>query len=146
MSPAPTFTQALLGGAGRRAYDLFGRGRRPPGGPWDEVEGAFMSRPVSRGSSLVDPVLVEAHLIRDFLVKAGIKLVAALALDFLLLRVWAPNLVNMHRDLALLAGVACLALALIITGWAGFQLFIDTRRFLDARRHLARANRLKLED
>jgi hypothetical protein len=92
-----------------------------------------------------DVVLVEIHLFRNFAITVAWKLLGVMALDFVLLRIWGPDLVNRHRDLALAGALACFFVAIVATAWLAFQLWIDVRRFIDAKRHLARADRLKQE-
>ncbi len=97
----------------------------------------------SRDADCGEPVLVEVNLLRNFALTLAWKLLGVLALDFLLLRIWGPNLVNRHDNLALAGALACFFIAIIATAWLAFQLWIDIRRFLDAKRHLATADRLK---
>ena len=57
--------------------------------------------------------------------RAAWKIVAILIVDFLLLRVLGPNLVNRHQDWALAAALLCLLGAVAVTGWLGFQLWME---------------------
>ena len=61
------------------------------------------------------------RLMQRFAVGAGWKIAAIVAIDFVLLRIWAPDLVNMHNDLALVASIACLIAAAVVTIWLGFS-------------------------
>jgi hypothetical protein len=97
----------------------------------------------SRDGDQGEPVLIEIHLLRNFALTLAWKLLSVLALDFVLLRIVGPNLVNRHEDLALAGALACFFIAIIATGWLAFQLWIDARRFIAAKRHLATADRLK---
>ncbi len=97
----------------------------------------------SRDADPGEPVLVEVNLIRAFALNLAWKLLGVLAIDFVLLRIWGPNLVNRHDDMALAGALACCFVAIVATAWLAFQLWIDVRRFLDAKRHLAAADRLK---
>jgi len=97
----------------------------------------------SRDADHGEPVLVEAHLLRNFALTLGWKLFGVLALDFVLLRIWGPDLVNRHDNLALAGALACFFVAIVAAAWLAFQLWIDVRRFLTAKRHLATAERLK---
>jgi len=87
--------------------------------------------------------VVEVNLLRNFTVTIAWKLLAVVVLDFVLLRIWAPDLVNRHDDLALAGALACCFVAIVATAWLAFQLWIDVRRFIDAKRHVARADLLK---
>jgi hypothetical protein len=97
----------------------------------------------SRDADSGDVVLVEIHLLRHFAVTLAWKVLSVAAIDFLLLRILGPDLVNRHEDLALAGALGCCFVAIIATAWLAFQLWIDVRRFVDARRHLARADLLK---
>ncbi len=97
----------------------------------------------SRDADHGEPVLVEVNLLRNFALTLAWKLLVVLALDFVLLRIWGPDLVNRHDNLALAGALACCLVAIVATAWLAFQLWIDVRRFLDAKRHLATADRLK---
>jgi len=67
---------------------------------------------------------------RRLAVGAGLKLAGVAVLDFVLLRLWVPDLVNMHADWALAAGLACLAVAIVATGWLGVQLWTARSRWI----------------
>jgi hypothetical protein len=101
----------------------------------------YKSRDPDRG----DVVLVEIHLFRNFALTLAWKLFGVIALDFVLLRIWGPDLVNRHDNLALAGALGCLLVAIVATAWLAFQLWMDVQRFLDAKRHMARADRLKRE-
>jgi hypothetical protein len=88
--------------------------------------------------------LAEADLARRFGLTIGLKLVVVGVLDFVLLRILAPNLVNRHQDLALAGAVLCLVIALVATIWLGFQLWRDLKQLADARRQLRRGPSLKV--
>ena len=100
-------------------------------------------RPAQLGLTVSDPkplprTIAQADLMRRFGLKIGLKLVAILIADFILLRIWAPDLVNRHQDLALAAAIVCLAAAVILTLWLGYLLWLDLRQFADARRQMRR--------
>ncbi len=97
----------------------------------------------SRDADQGEAVLIEINLLRNFALTIAWKLLGVLALDFVLLRIWGPDLVNRHDNLALAGALACLFIAIVATAWLGFQLWIDVHRFIDAKRHWARADRLK---
>jgi hypothetical protein len=97
----------------------------------------------SQDANTGEPVLVEVNLLRNFALTLAWKLLGVLALDFVLLRIWGPDLVNRHDNLALAGALACCLVAMVATAWLAFQLWIDVRRFLNAKRHLATADRLK---
>jgi hypothetical protein len=101
--------------------------------------GVYKSRDLDKG----DAVLIEVHLFRNFALTLAWKLLGVMAIDFLLLRVWGPNLVNRHDNLALAGALACCFVAIVATAWLAFQLWIDIGRFITAKRHLATADRLK---
>jgi hypothetical protein len=97
----------------------------------------------SRDANQGEAVLVEINLVRNFALTIAWKVLGVLALDFVLLRIWGPDLVNRHENLALAGALACLFIAIVATAWLAFQLWIDVHRFIVAKRHLARADRLK---
>ncbi len=97
----------------------------------------------SRDPDQGDAVLVEVNLLRNFALTLAWKLLGVMAIDFVLLRIWAPNLVNRHDNLALAGALACFVIAIVATVWLAFQLWIDIRRFRNAKRHVATADRLK---
>jgi len=99
----------------------------------------------SRAADQGDAVLVEINLLRNFALTIAWKLLGVAAVDFVLVRLWGPDLVNRHDNLALAGALVCCLVAVVATAWLAFQLWIDVRRFIDAKRHLARANRLKLD-
>jgi hypothetical protein len=68
--------------------------------------------------------------------RVGRVLVVALV-DFVLLRLWAPNLVNMHSDIALAAAIGCLLTGLAATVWLALGLWRDIRRPDEGRRSAA---------
>jgi hypothetical protein len=84
--------------------------------------------------------------LRRSLLKIAAKVLGVAVLDFLLLRVWAPNLVNQHQDLALAAGIACFALAIAATAWLAYRLWVDIGRLNHARRRGALPNIRTIED
>ena len=49
--------------------------------------------------------------------RMALEILAVLAVDFVLLRIWAPDLVNLHADWALGLAILCLLIALAATGW-----------------------------
>jgi len=53
---------------------------------------------------------------------------------FLLLGIAAPNLVDLHQDVALAGAVLCLVLAAVCAAWALRQILIDRRKIAVARR------------
>jgi len=66
------------------------------------------------------------------MLRLALETLAVLAADFVLLRVWAPNLVNLHQDIALAGAVLCFVLALVTTLWLVQRLW---RRWPALRRH-----------
>ena len=56
----------------------------------------------------------------------ALKVLAVFVADFILLRIWAPDLVNLHADWALGLAIVCLLIALSLTVW----LVLDVRRGL----------------
>ena len=83
---------------------------------------------------------------RRSLLKIAAKVLGVAVLDFLLLRIWAPNLINKHQDLALAGSIACFALAIAATGWLAYQLWVDIGRLNNARRRGALPNIRTIED
>jgi hypothetical protein len=76
---------------------------------------------------------------RGVIVKALGRILVVGVVDFILLGLWAPNLVNMHRDLALAGAIGCLGLALAATGWLLVALWRDFALFNRLRRYRALA-------
>jgi hypothetical protein len=62
---------------------------------------------------------------RSRILNAVVKALGVAALDFILLRIGAPNLINMHQDLALAGAILCLILAFVVTGWWIVSLWSD---------------------
>jgi len=85
------------------------------------------------------PDVAQARLLRGFIATLAWKVGGVGLIDFLLLRILGPDLVNRHQDLALIAALACVAIAPIATTWLAFQLWFDIHRFRAARRAIARA-------
>ena len=86
-----------------------------------------------------------AKLAQRFTIGVGWKVIVVCAVDFLTLRIWAPDLVNLHQDLALLGSIACVLIAIAATLWLAFQFWIDIRRFTLARRAIPRARPYTIE-
>jgi hypothetical protein len=84
--------------------------------------------------------------LRRSLLKIAGKVLGVAALDFLLLRIFAPNLVNQHQDLALAASLACFAIAIAATAWLAYQLWVDIGRLNRARRRGALPTIRTIED
>ncbi len=63
-----------------------------------------------------------------------VETAAVLGADFLLLRIWGPNLVNLHQDWALAASVICLLAAVVATGWLALQLRSDLKAYAKLKR------------
>jgi hypothetical protein len=97
------------------------------------------------GSVIETTALARARLTRELTLTIGWKLALVGVADFLFLRIWGPDLINLHQDLALLGAILCLVLAGAATLWLLFQLWFDVRRFASARRDIARSNRLKAD-
>ena len=91
-----------------------------------------------------DRVAAEAALVRQAFLKIGPKLLGVAVLDFVLLRIVGPNLVNMHQDLALIGAIFCAGAAVGATLWLAFQLWVDLRRFFVDRRQLRRGPSLRV--
>ncbi len=60
---------------------------------------------------------------RNDKVRIAVRIAVVVVIDFVLLRIFAPDLVNLHQDWALLGAVACVALALGLTGWLALQIW-----------------------
>jgi hypothetical protein len=95
-------------------------------------------------ADLDEPTRARIKRTQRFAVSIGWKVVAIAAIDFLLLRIWAPNLIDMHSDLALLGAVACALVAVAATLWLAFQIWVDVKRFNP--RKSGAIHRLKIED
>jgi len=98
------------------------------------------------GTLLEEPDVAQARLLRGFVATLAWKIGGVAVIDFLLLRILGPDLVNRHQDLALIAAIACVVLALAATLWLVFQLWFGSRRLRAARRAIARAPTLKVEN
>ena len=98
------------------------------------------------------PADLESHaqarilLVRRVTIRTGWKIVLVAVIDFMGLRIWAPNLVNLHQNLALAGAIACVAIAIAAPLWLAFQLWIDIGRFALAQRTLDRARVYANED
>jgi hypothetical protein len=66
-----------------------------------------------------------ARVRRFRLLKLSIKVVGVAAVDFALLAILAPNLIDMHQDWALAGAIACLVVVLALTGWLAWGLWSD---------------------
>ncbi len=100
---------------------------------------------VKRSSGTVFEASASAgpRLARQFVLSFLMKIVAVGLFDFLLLAVLAPNLVDLHQDLALAGAIICAAVALATSVWLAFRLLSDARRFSAAWRQLLVARRLE---
>lgn len=74
---------------------------------------------------------------RPYVRRMALRAAAVAVLDFLLVRILGPDLVNRHDDAALAAGVLCFLLALAVTGWLVATVLTDLRRLRHARRSAA---------
>jgi len=83
------------------------------------------------------PSAAEAR--RRLIVRAGVKVLGVALADFILLRILAPDLVDMHQDWALVAAILCFVLAVAATVWLALQLWSDRARWrrLDPRANLS---------
>jgi hypothetical protein len=73
----------------------------------------------------------------------AVRTLAVGLLDFVLLWVVAPNLVDQHQDLALVGAIVCALLAFVVTGWWGLRLWSDLSR---RRRRLPPPDSRTIED
>jgi hypothetical protein len=85
------------------------------------------------------------RLAQRFTLDVGWKVILVAAVDFVALRILAPDLINRHEDLALVGAIVCLVVALAAALWLAFQLWIDLKRFNLARRALPRARPYNIE-
>lgn len=67
---------------------------------------------------------------RRLALRIALKTGAVLLADFILLRIWGPDLINLHSDWALALGLACFAAAFALTAWLAFQLWTDRSRWV----------------
>jgi hypothetical protein len=95
-------------------------------------------------ADLDEPTRARIQRTQRFAVSIGWKVAAIAAIDFVCLRIWGPDLINLHSDMALLGAIACVIVATAVTLWLGFQLWIDVKRFNP--RKSATIHRLKIED
>ena len=78
---------------------------------------------------MVDPAAVQNNASMSLVIRIFLKLVAALAAVFMLVRFAAPVLMDIHNDLAFWAGVACWPLAIILALLAAAWIYRDYRTF-----------------
>ena len=81
-----------------------------------------------------EPPPVRAGLPGPYLRSNLLRASAVAVSDFLLARVWGPELINRHDDAALAAGVACFAIALAAAAWVIVAFLKDMQRLRRARR------------
>jgi hypothetical protein len=67
---------------------------------------------------------------RRLALRMALKIVSVALIDFVLLRIWGPDLINLHRDWALALGLACFAAAFALIAWLAFQLWTDRSRWV----------------
>ena len=68
---------------------------------------------------------------RRIIVRAGLKTIAALVVAFLLARVLGPELINLHRDWALVLAILAFLAALGAIVWLTLQLWADKAKLRD---------------
>ena len=90
--------------------------------------------------------LAAPRLARRYTRRIAGKTLAVVVLDFLAFRVFGPELIDMHQDLALIGALACFAGALFATGWLVFQIRLDLARYQLERRDLSPALPLSNEE
>ena len=78
---------------------------------------------------LSSPSDVRVRLLRDYAASTFLKIAAAALLLFLILRVLAPWLVDLHQTPALWLAVALLLISPLVLLYAGWTLWADHRRF-----------------
>ena len=74
---------------------------------------------------------------RSILIIAGKGLGVFIA-DFVLVAIWAPNLIDRHQDTALAEAIGCWVVALLATAWLAVQVRIELRRLAQIRRSAPR--------
>lgn len=62
---------------------------------------------------------------RGLIVRTVLKVAGVAVLDFVLLRILGPDLVNLHQDWALVGSLVCVAAAIAATAWLGLNLWSD---------------------
>lgn len=79
------------------------------------------------------------RLARRYTRRIAGKTLAVIVADFLALRIFGPELIDMHQDLALLGALACFAIAAVATGWLVLQIRLELASYQQERRDLTRA-------
>jgi hypothetical protein len=92
-----------------------------------------------RSQDLETSRAADIRLVRRYTRLIAAKVAAVALFDFLCLRIFAPELIDLHQDWAFVAGVICLAAAIVALAWLAFQVWTDLRRFQQERRALSRS-------
>jgi len=89
-----------------------------------------------RSQDLETSRAADIRLVRRYTRRIAAKGAAVVLFDFLCLRIFAPELIDLHQDWAFVVGVICLAAAVVAPVWLAFQVWSDLRRFQQERREL----------
>lgn len=92
-----------------------------------------------RSQDLETSRAADIRLVRRYTRLIAAKVAAIGLFDFLSLRIAAPELIDLHQDWALIAGVIFFAAAVVAPVWLAFQVWTDLRRFQQERRDLSRS-------
>lgn len=92
-----------------------------------------------RSQDLETSRAADIRLVRHYTRLIAAKVAVVALFDFLCLRIFAPELIDLHRDWALILGVICLAAAMVAPVWLAFQVWTDLRRFQQERRGPSRS-------
>lgn len=81
----------------------------------------------------------QIRLLRRYARSFAAKIGGVALFDFLCLRIFAPELIDLHRDWAFIAGVVCMFAAVGAAIWLAWQVLFDLRRYQQERRELTRS-------
>jgi len=91
-----------------------------------------------RSQDHTPPQLADVQLVRRYIRLIAIRIFAVAVIEFLCVRIFGPELIDLHQDWALAGALVCFAAAIIAATWLAFQVWIDMRRFKQERRDLTR--------
>jgi membrane protein YdbS with pleckstrin-like domain len=107
--------------------------------PFAENFPTFSGAPDMRSQDLETSHAADIRLVRRYTRLIAARLALVGLFDFLSLRIFAPELINLHQDWAVVAGAAFLVAAMVATAWLAFQVWTDLRRFQQERRDVSRS-------
>ena len=92
-----------------------------------------------RSQDLETSRAADIRLVRRYTRLIAAKVAGVAVFDFLCLRIFAPELIDLHRDWAFIAGVVCMFAAVGAAIWLAWQVLFDLRRYQQERRELTRS-------